>query len=997
VKRTAFAKRGPTYTNFGCTMRCGRPDGSSQTVYLHYTTDGCCHLRVAIRKAEYFIPVVVLLKAFVDATDRAIYDRMVATPSAESANGEGGVDTPDTFVADRVEIMLRMTRKDLGLQHHEQCLAYLGNAFRVVLGVPDKLSDEDAGRRLLDEFIFVHLTRHGATSGQAKFDLLIYMVQKLYALVAGRIIEDNPDSPMNQEILLPGHLMLSILKEKLVDYLGGVRALIYRDLRRSPQNVNFEDSGEYLMGCLKRNPVDVTKKMEYFLSTGNLQSETGLDLMQISGYVMVAERLNYMRFLCHFRSIHRGSFFAEMKTTTVRKLLPEAWGFLCPVHTPDGSPCGLLNHLALNCKAVLQPVDTTDVSCVLVSLGMLENTMVPPRGTVPVVLDGQIIGSIWQCSAREFCDDIRRLKLSDAHPSINRTMEVVCLLPLREGTGKSIYPAVLLFAAFARMVRPVRNNGAGATEWVGSFEQVFLEIACQDADVRPDTTHQELAPTQMLSLAASLTPFSEFNQSPRNMYQCQMMKQTMGTPLHSFVYRTDTKLYRIQSPQAPLCRNAEYLRHAIDDYAMGTNAVVAVISYTGYDMEDAMIINKSSFERGFGHGSVYTAESIDLDELGSEGEGWYFGNPEGRNGSRECEMLDPLGLPRIGQRISTGEPLWCCVSDTTGRVDVHRHKKSEVAIVDEVRLLGMPPGHRGTSSSSSQLRRVCLKLRYNRNPVIGDKFSSRHGQKGTMAQLWPQINMPFTENGITPDVIINPHAFPSRMTIGMLIESMAGKAGAMHGTFQESTPFIFDEQNRAVDYFGEQLQKTGYAYYGNETMYSGDTGEEMQASIFIGLVYYQRLRHMVSDKEQVRATGPVNALTHQPIKGRKVGGGIRFGEMERDALLAHGCAFLLHDRLMRCSDYDLSYVCSHCGDLLAPIMSTTTVTAVEEVVGTSTEAGQTPKKRLRRRTDVCCRNKACIAANGGRVEQVALPFVFKYLVNELAAMNIRVTFEMKEH
>jgi DNA-directed RNA polymerase I subunit RPA2 len=147
----------------------------------------------------------------------------------------------------------------------------------------------------------------------------------------------------------------------------------------------------------------------------------------------------------------------------------------------------------------------------------------------------------------------------------------------------------------------------------------------------------------------------------------------------------------------------------------------------------------------------------------------------------------------------------------------------------------------------------------------------------------------------------------------------------------------------------------------------------------------------------VRATGPVNALTHQPIKGRKVGGGIRFGEMERDALLAHGCAFLLHDRLMRCSDYDLSYVCSHCGDLLAPIMSTTTVTAVEEVVGTSTEAGQTPKKRLRRRTDVCCRNKACIAANGGRVEQVALPFVFKYLVNELAAMNIRVTFEMKEH
>ena len=211
-----------------------------------------------------------------------------------------------------------------------------------------------------------------------------------------------------------------------------------------------------------------------------------------------------------------------------------------------------------------------------------------------------------------------------------------------------------------------------------------------------------------------------------------------------------------------------------------------------------------------------------------------------QDGERECPTLDPHGLPRIGQRIMQGEPLWCCVSDTTGRVDIHRHKKSEVAIVDEIRLLGSPPGHRSSTSVGASLRRVNLKIRYNRNPVIGDKFSSRHGQKGTLAQLWPQVNMPFTEEGITPDIIINPHAFPSRMTIGMLIESMAGKAGALHGTFQESTPFIFDEQQRAVDYFGDQLQKTGYSYYGNETMYSGNTGEEMQASIFIGLVYYQR-------------------------------------------------------------------------------------------------------------------------------------------------------------
>jgi len=500
---------------------------------------------------------------------------------------------------------------------------------------------------------------------------------------------------------LPRRRYLAILKEKLLDYLGGVRALVFRDLRRNKEKVTFSDGGDYLTGCLKRNPVDVTRKMEYFLATGNLQSDTGLDMMQVSGYVMVAERLNYMRFMTHFRAIHRGAFFTEMKTTTVRKLLPEAWGFLCPVHTPDGGPCGLLLHLALNCKSVIVPPDAATLLGVLPSLGMQESTIVPPRSSVPVVLDGEVVGSVAQAAARAFCETLRRLKLSAAHPQVPETTEIACILPLRDDEGIGLFPAVLLFTAAARMVRPVYHIDAGLTEWVGSFEQVFLEVACQDADKRDDTTHQELAPTQMLSLAASLTPFSDFNQSPRNMYQCQMMKQTMGTPFHTLQNRVDTKVYRIQTPQTPICRNAEYLRHGIDDYAMGTNAVVAVISYTGYDMEDAMIINKSAFERGFGHGTVYTAETIDLDDAGEEGEWFYFSNPETPKGQRTCPTLDPHGLPYIGQRIEPGEPLYCCVSDITGRVDVHKHKKTELCIVDEIRLLGSAPG----SSSSYGARR----------------------------------------------------------------------------------------------------------------------------------------------------------------------------------------------------------------------------------------------------------------------------------------------------
>ena len=178
--------------------------------------------------------------------------------------------------------------------------------------------------------------------------------------------------------------------------------------------------------------------------------------------------------------------------------------------------------------------------------------------------------------------------------------------------------------------------------------------------------------------------------------------------------------------------------------------------------------------------------------------------------------------------------------------------------------------------------------------------------------------MPFTESGMTPDIIINPHAFPSIMTIGMLVESMAGKEGACHGVYQDSTPFQFHEKQYAFEYFGEQLQQAGYNYYGSEPLYSGVDGKELHADIFIGCVYYQRLRHMVSDKSQVRATGPINQLTRQPIKGRKKHGGIRLGEMERDSLLAHGASFLLQDRLMNCSDIHTGWVCKTCGSMLGP-------------------------------------------------------------------------------
>lgn len=289
-----------------------------------------------------------------------------------------------------------------------------------------------------------------------------------------------------------------------------------------------------------------------------------------------------------------------------------------------------------------------------------------------------------------------------------------------------------------------------------------------------------------------------------------------------------------------------------------------------------------------------------------------------------------------------------------------RYRKDEPCIVEQVRFI---------DSGHKEPQIMTIKLRFNRNPIIGDKFASRAGQKGTLAQLWPQEDMPFTDSGIVPDLIINPHAFPSRMTIGMLLESMAGKSGALHGEFYNGSPFQSDIENgNQLDKFGSLLLKKGFNYFGSESMYAGTTGEHMKCEIYIGLVYYQRLRHMISDKYQVRATGPVNMLTKQPLKGRKRKGGIRLGEMERDSLISHGCAFLLHDRLFNCSDGEQRWLCKRCGSFLSVYFNS-------------------DYKRY-----VC---KLCDNSDK-YVTRVNLPHVFSYLSNELAAMNVKLTLKVDE-
>jgi DNA-directed RNA polymerase I subunit RPA2 len=1000
IVRPSFANRGAGYSKYGIIVRSTRTDESSQTNVLHYLTDGNLIFRFSWKKSEFLIPLPMILRALVETNDREIFESIVAPI------GSKGMEEKQ-FVIDRVEQLLRAYKRSYPFHSMTATRTYLGEKFRATLDVTDDVTDYEAGQEFLRKIVLPHLGGQDVTPAQNmdKFRQLLFMARKLYALVEGECAPDNADASSVHEVLLPGFLYGIILKERLEEWLQRIREQAIYWCRTSGWSKTFTSADfekDLVRSILSRSREDIGSSMEYFLSTGNLISSSGLDLQQVSGFTVVAEKINFYRFISHFRSIHRGSFFAQMKTTTVRKLLPESWGFVCPIHTPDGSPCGLLLHLAHKCLVATKALDTREIPKLVAELGVRATPSASIRDGVVVQLDGRILGYCSPKQARAIHDTLRYWKVS-GKKNVPRELEIGWVKNMNGGQ----YPGVYMFSQPGRMYRPVTYLPLDKLDYVGPFEQPFMSIAVVNEEVRSGiNTHVEITPTNILSIIANQTPFSENNQSPRNMYQCQMGKQTMGNYGTAIKFRTDNKSYRIQSAQTPIVRPPLYNEYGLDNFPNGTNAVVAVISYTGYDMDDAMIINKSAHERGFGFGTIYKTQKISLAENSRSSQksakAKLFGfAPNSVVKAEWRQMVDWDGLPHIGQRVTKGDIIVAyhnAMFDSVtqqwvnqdGITEFKKWKDDEVAYVEEVRLMGSETGDK-------ILQDVSIKFRIPRATVIGDKFSSRHGQKGVCSQKWPQVNMPFTETGLQPDVIINPHAFPSRMTIGMFIESLAGKSGALHGLAQDSTPWRFNEEDTAVDFFGHQLMKAGYNYYGNEPMYSGVTGEELHADIYIGLVYYQRLRHMVNDKYQVRTTGPVNRVTGQPIKGRKKGGGIRVGEMERDSLLAHGTAFLLQDRLFNCSDYQLAYLCRNCGHFLA---------ATPAVGGYGRERkGALNNVRCRRCSKLATGKESRIDTwmdglgnkwtGGEDMALVPVPGVLRYLDTELLSMGVRMKFRVE--
>ena len=475
-----------------------------------------------------------------------------------------------------------------------------------------------------------------------------------------------------------------------------------------------------------------------------------------------------------------------------------------------------------------------------------------------------------------------------------------------------------------------------------------------------ETTHLEIEPFTLLGVCAGLIPYPHHNQSPRNTYQCAMGKQAMGTIALNQRNRIDTLLYNLVYPMKPMVKSRTIEMIGFEQLPAGQNAIVAVMSYSGYDIEDAIVLNRASLDRGYGRCLVYRNAKATLKRYANQTSDRVLGplvDAETKKPIWKHEVIDLDGIASPGLRIDNKQVLVNKSMPAVTRGDPLDAAAAAAANSATTEYRETPVTYKGPmpsyvekvmlSSNNDEAFLIKALLRQTRRPELGDKFSSRHGQKGVTGLIVQQEDMPFNDSGVCPDMIMNPHGFPSRMTVGKLLELLGGKAGLMEGKHHYGTAF----GGSKVEDIQAELVKHGYNYQGKDVLTSGITGETLQAYIYHGPVYYQKLKHMVLDKMHGRARGPRAVLTRQPTEGRSREGGLRLGEMERDCLIAYGASMLLQERLMISSDaFDVD-VCDGCG-----------------LIGYSG----------------WCHN----CRSSGKVSSIRIPYACKLLFQELQAMNI---------
>jgi DNA-directed RNA polymerase II subunit RPB2 len=784
---------------------------------------------------------------------------------------------------------------------------------------------------------------HVGTNLDKKAMYLGYMVNKLLGCYLGIYMFDDRDSYINKRIDTPGILMANLFRQLYGKVVKDMRNMIQKDISSG----SWKATGKFINVINKVNIPKIIKSttiesgLKFGLATGNWGIKSSKTKQ---GVAQVLNRMTYSATISHLRRINT-PIEKTGKLVQPRKLHATQWGIICPSETPEGVGVGLVKNLA-----IMAGITVSSNSTYLRELLYQETSglKVYTPGKIDifnsgtrVFVNGDLVGS--HLNPHEL---VKQVKAWKRVGTINIYTSVQWNIPKNEiwictEGGRCVRPVYIInqnkLGLTPQLTEKIKHNqvkwhdlvhgtcGESLIEYLDVEETNTSMIAMRYSDLEKgfkgvrypiNYTHLEMDPSLFLGVLAGSIPFSNHNQAPRNTYQSSMGKQAIGVYTSNFRKRFDTIGHVLNYPQVPLVQTRAAKLINGDKLPCGINIIVAIATWTGFNQEDSIIMNKSSVDRGMFISTYYRTYKDQNTKNHSTGEEEYYCCPD----PQKTKSLKPYNYDKLSMDGFVSENTFVvsgdviigkCMPQKNGSVISNKDssialKNNEAGYIDR----NAYNDNLFTNINGDGYTFAKVRLRSDRIPTIGDKFSSRMGQKGTVGMIYDQADMPFSQTGMTPDIIINPHAIPSRMTIGQLMECIMGKACTAIGTTGDATPFT----ELTIEDIAKALDKTGIERYGNEILYNSRTGEMMACDIFMGPTYYQRLKHMTVDKIHSRAqNGPVVLLTRQPAEGRARDGGLRLGEMEVECNWAHGTMHFLKERTMDNSDNYRVFACKKCG------------------------------------------------------------------------------------
>ncbi|PSS09193.1 hypothetical protein M430DRAFT_69614 [Amorphotheca resinae ATCC 22711] len=905
------------------------------------------------------IPIVIILKAMGIQSDHEMLLLVAGT---------------DSTYQDEFAVNFEEATK-LGIFSQHQALEYIGS--RVKMGGRNKAPGAPGRRNYIGDalealanVIITHVPVNGLDF-RPKALYICFMVRRVLMAMHDPSLVDDRDYVGNKRLELAGQLLSLLFEDLFKKFNSDLKMNIDKVLKKPNRTMEFDafhhmaSHGNY-----------ITLGMNRAISTGNWNLKRFK--MDRAGVTHVLSRLSYISALGMMTRIS-SQFEKTRKVSGPRALQPSQFGMLCPSDTPEGEACGLVKNLALMTHITTNDEEEPVKKLVFIlgaeDIVSMSGKEIYEEGAYVVFVNGTPIALTRQ--PKVFLNSFRKFR------RMGRISEFISIyinhhtnaVHIATDEGRICRPLIVVENRKSKVTKhslECLRRGTmdfddflyqGLVEYVDVNEENDSNIAIYEHEINESTTHLEIEPFTILGAVAGLIPYPHHNQSPRNTYQCAMGKQAIGAIAYNQFSRIDTLLYLMVYPQQPMVKTRTIELIHYDKLPAGQNATVAVMSYSGYDIEDALVLNKASCDRGFGRCQVLRKYSTQLRK--------YPNRSADRIGDRMMDEKDPRkpiakhailgadGLAMVGEKVSMGEvylskevPLNTTSTGIGSDYGTNEHKPAPMtyrlpdpSYIDKIMI----------SQTESDATVIKVQTRQTRRPELGDKFSSRHGQKGVVGIIVNQEDMPFADTGVTPDIIMNPHGFPSRMTVGKMLELLSGKAGVLNGTLEYGTAF----GGSNVDDMGDILIKHGFSYSGKDFVTSGITGESLPAYIFFGPIYYQKLKHMVQDKMHSRSRGPRAILTRQPTEGRSRDGGLRLGEMERDCLIAYGASQLLLERLMLSSDAHQVDICEVCG--------------------------------LMGYQGWC---QTCKSTRG--VTRMTMPYAAKLLVQELLSMNVLVRLKLED-